>query len=100
MALATRPIVTFPNTGFGDIVITIEYDTVALVVSGVICVNPTPNNVFATVTRESDGRVASKLFGPGTTRLDIPTTGPNRVIVSFNSRGGLDGYAAGGTYPA
>lgn len=99
MALATRPIVTFP-TEFGDIVVLLEYDNATMRATAVTCHNPSPNNLLATITRDSDGKSFSRTFGPGDTRLDIPAGAANRINLVFNSRGGLDGYSAGASYPA
>jgi hypothetical protein len=98
MAIAQRDIVTFP-TEFGDIVVTLEYDNVLLRATGIVVVNPSPNSVYVEVIRDSDDRKYSQTFGPGNTRLDIPTGQAARITLVFNERGGLDGYTAGATYP-
>jgi hypothetical protein len=101
MALATIPLVTFHDAESGlDVVLTLEYDNVGLFATRVICVNPTQNSCFAEVTNDANGDNFSRTFGPGTTSITIPTNPPSkRIAVTFNSRGQLDGYTFGGTYP-
>lgn len=78
----------------------LQYDNVAMRATAVICNNPSPNSCSVTVIRDSDGKSISQVFGPGNTTLPIPTGAANRIDLTFNSRGNLDGYTFQGTYPA
>lgn len=99
MALATLPLVSFVDPEFGQIDVTLQYDNVAMRATGVICNNPSPNSCSITITRDSDGKTIARVFGPGDSTLSIPTGAANRIDLTFNSRGNLDGYSFGGTYP-
>ena len=98
MAIVTRLLVELP-TEFGNIDVSLEYDNALLRATGVLCHNPSPNNVSVTVARDSDGKTYSKVFGPGDSRIDIPTGAANRITLTFNERGGLDGYSFTSAYP-
>ena len=100
MAIATVLIGQAYDSDTGQYVtVELEYDNTLLRATGVICTNPSQNSIFVEVTRDSDGHAYSKTFGPGNTRLDIPTGAAARIPLVFNSRGLLDGYSAGFTYP-
>jgi hypothetical protein len=99
VALVTRALVSFPSPS-GQVDVLLEYDDVLLRATGVICNNPTSKDVITKVTRDSDGQAYTKVFGPGNTRLDIPTGPAGRIDLVINSRGGFDGYSFAAGYRA
>lgn len=104
MALATLRVLEGsgdPGTGF---TVDLQYDDALLRLTEVdinnnLTVNGQPASVFCMVVRDSDGRIYSRTFGQGQTTLSIPTGGAGRITVTLNSRGRLDGYSFGATYP-
>lgn len=82
-------IIQYRLGGFRDdqAVIYMEYNDVTMRITAVVCVNNLPSPVYAAVIRNSDNLVYSRLFDPGTTRLDVPTTGQGRVDITNLGRG-------------
>jgi len=85
----------------GDIVLTLQYDDVAMLATAVMCDNPSQDNVGFSISRDSDGKTITRTFGPGMGQiLTIPTNQANRISLVINSRGRLNGYTVGVAYPA
>lgn len=91
MTLLTVQLVTL-SAPSGDVKFVLQYDDQTMKATEVICTNGSTEVVTGTVTRNSDGRVYSRQFGPGTTVLPLPVSGANSITVVLNSRGRLDGY--------
>lgn len=99
MALQTLLLVSVASPQ-GPVALTLEYDDAQLIATGVICDNPSSLNVLFTISRDSDGKTVQRVFGPGLgQRINIPSNPANRIDVVINSRGRLDGYTAGASYP-
>lgn len=100
MAIATLKLASI-NSPAGDVTLTLEYDDALLRATAVICDNPSIDDVSFSITRDSDGRSIERTFGQGMDqRLDIPTGVAGRINLVINSRGRLNGYSIGFTYPA
>jgi len=101
VATVTKPLATI-FTDFGDVTMILEYDNTLLRATAVICSNPTPQPARFDITRDSDGRNISHTTPPNTIgeRTNIPTGVAGRIDLVFNSRGGLNGYSFGATWPA
>lgn len=63
-------------------------------------VNPTAVDVAVTATQVSNGRSASRTFGPGTTAFNLPTGVAGRLTVNGWRRGLFDGVTVDVRMPA
>jgi len=84
----------------GPVVLTLQYDDIGMIATAVICDNPSTRNALFTISRDSDGKTISRVFGPGMGQtITIPSNQANRIDLVINSRGRLNGYTAGVSYP-
>lgn len=81
-------------------VVYMEYDDISMRVSAIVCVNNLPNPVYAALIRNSDRRIYTQNFPPGTTTLSIPTQGQGRVEIVNLGRGHWGNISIQMGYPA
>lgn len=81
-------------------VIYMEYDDQTMRVSAIVCENGLSNSIYGALIRNTDHRVYSQIFPPGTTQLDIPTQGPTRIDIENLGRGHWGNLTIQLGYPA
>ena len=95
MAIQTKTnVATISNPDGSTATYSYAYDDVALVITSVTVQNDLtpPRDVHLQLTRTSDGRVYGPwTAGPGTTTQTIPTNGQQRLGVTLDARGRIDG---------
>lgn len=86
----------------GPVAVSLEYDDVSLRVTALVVDNGSADqNAYVELVRASDGKVyGGRTFGPGRTRVSVPTNQANRVQLVGNARGGFDGYEIRISFPA
>jgi hypothetical protein len=93
MATVTRTIAILADDVSGELAtLEVDYDDVQLRINVVRCINPTSLGVVVVAERLSNGRTYTNTFPAGqTSAINIPS-GPNdRLAVTIDARGRLDG---------
>lgn len=87
--------------GFGeDVVITTDYDDVTLRLTAIRCVNNTVLPVGWWIRNIATGRERTGQFQSGTTQIDIPQTPSQRMTITVDQYGRIDGMEYRLEYPA
>jgi hypothetical protein len=78
----------------------LTYDNVAMRAESFrVEVFPGYDQVRVFVIRDSDGQEFGKVFSEGVEIVNLPGGAAGRIDLSFNERGGLNGYAVGSAWP-
>lgn len=93
MAIITRSLGSLVDDVTGlTAVLEVQYDNVALLLTAIRCINPTPVAVQLTATQTSNDREYTQTFPAGqTTTLTIPTGQAARLSITITANGRLDG---------
>ncbi len=98
MATVTKNLAVFDG---GNVIFELDYDDVALRLLVVRCINGTAQPDFGRATSTANGRTYSRTFAANaTTEQAIPTNSQNRLDITIDARGRVDGVDYQLAWPA
>ena len=92
MAIITKRLGGDGDPVRGYVVFEVDYDNVALRLTALRCINNSTEAAWGRVTKLSNGRTASRVFPANqTTVITIPTGASQRLAITIDARGRIDG---------